>query len=200
MTKPHRQIQRTRNLLEKALIELIKERGYETITIQQIVDRANAGRTTFYLHYNSKDELFLSCHNAIVSEFQFGPLYPLSREELLSPEAPARMMLAYRHLDDARASLYPIFQGSDSLLMLRRMLHDWTAHQIGVTLRAAFPDSESRHPIDLVANYLAGAHLTLLQWWLEKRQLHTPEVLAQTFHGLQRAAIRETFLINEVEY
>jgi AcrR family transcriptional regulator len=41
--------------LQQALIELIGEQGYEAITIQEIVDRANVGRTTFYLHYTSKD-------------------------------------------------------------------------------------------------------------------------------------------------
>jgi hypothetical protein len=43
-----------------------------------IVDRANVGRTTFYLHYSSKDDLFMSCHEAIVSEFHFGSHYLLS--------------------------------------------------------------------------------------------------------------------------
>jgi len=76
MTKTDRRVQRTRELLQKALIELIRERGYDAVTIQDIVDRANVGRTTFYLHYRSKDELFIGCHEAIVSEFHFGPLCP----------------------------------------------------------------------------------------------------------------------------
>src|SRR5687768_2926953 len=88
MTKTDHRVQRTHELLQKALIELISENGYEAITIQDIVDRANVGRTTFYLHYNSKDELFMSCHEAIVNRFRIGPLHPLSREELLLPEAP----------------------------------------------------------------------------------------------------------------
>ena len=75
MSKTDRRVQRTRELLQKALIELIRERGYEAITIQNIVDRANIGRTTFYLHYNSKDELFVSCHEAIVRAFRISPLH-----------------------------------------------------------------------------------------------------------------------------
>jgi AcrR family transcriptional regulator len=101
MTKIDRRVQRTRELLQKALIELISEHGYDAITIQDIVERANVGRTTFYLHYSSKDDLFMSCHEAIVSQFHFGPLYPhpLSREELLAPEAPAGMIRAYLFLE-----------------------------------------------------------------------------------------------------
>jgi AcrR family transcriptional regulator len=86
--KTDRRVQRRRELRQKALIQLISERGYNAITIQDIAGRANVGCTTFYLHYSSQDELFTSCHQAIVSEFHIGPLHPLSREEPLSLEAP----------------------------------------------------------------------------------------------------------------
>ena len=198
MTKTDRRIQRTREVLQKALIELISERGYDAITIQDIVDRANVGRTTFYLHYKSKDELFISCHEAIVNKFRIGPLHPLSREELLSLEAPLGMTSAYQHLEAARPLLYSIFQGKDSLLILRR-IRDWSAHEIEANLRAAFAEAESTIPFDVLANYLAGAQIALVQWWLEKRQPHTFKSLAQTFHRLQRAAIRDAFGLSDGE-
>lgn len=198
MTKTDRRVQRTRELLQKALIELISERGYDAITIQDIVARANVGRTTFYLHYSSKDELFMSCHEAIVSEFHSGPLHTLSREELLSPEAPPGMTSAFRHLLDTRALLYPIFQGKDSLLILRR-IRDRSAQEIEASLRAAFAEADSTIPFDVLANYLAGAQIALVQWWLEKRQPHTPENVAQTFHRLQCAAIRDAFGLRDGE-
>jgi AcrR family transcriptional regulator len=194
--KTDRRVQRTRELLQKALIELISERGYDAITIQDIVDHANVGRTTFYLHYTSKDDLLMSCHEVIVSEFHFGPLYPLSREELLSPEAPAGMRRAYRHLEEARTVLYPLFQGKDSLLILRR-LRDWIAQEIEASLRAAFAEADSTITLDVLAHYLAGAQIAMVQWWLQKRQPYTSDNLAQTFHRLQRAAIRDAFELSE---
>jgi AcrR family transcriptional regulator len=194
MATTDRRVQRTRELLQEALIQLIGELGYEAITIQDIVDRANIGRTTFYKHYTSKDDLFMSCHETFVSEFQSGPFYPhpLSREELLSPEVSPTMTSAYRHLAEARARLYPIFQGKDGPLILRRM-RDQSAQEIEANLRAAFINANSTIPLDLMANYLAGAQIALMQWWLEKRRPHTPQNLAETFHRLQRAAIRDAF-------
>src|SRR5204863_8663670 len=121
MTKVDRRTKRTRELLQKALIELISERGYDALTIQEIVDRANLGRTTFYLHYNSKDELFMSCHETIVSQFHLGLFHPLSRKELLSSEIPSEMTGAYHHLEEGRALLYPIFEGKDNQLILRQI-------------------------------------------------------------------------------
>ncbi len=198
MAKTDRRVGRTRELLQKALIELISERGYDAITIQDIVDRANVGRTTFYLHYSSKDELFMNCHEAIVSEFHMGPRHPLSREELLSPEPPPGMPSAYRHLEERRALLYAIFQGKDSLLILRR-IRDLSVREIEANLRAVFAEADSTIPFDLLANYLAGAQIALMQWWLEKRRPHTPENLAQTFHRLQRAAICDAFGLRDGE-
>ncbi|HKQ05644.1 MAG TPA: TetR/AcrR family transcriptional regulator [Blastocatellia bacterium] len=198
MTNTDRRVQRTRELLQKALIELIGEREYDAITIQSIVDRANVGRTTFYLHYGSKDDLFMSCHEAIVNEFHFGSLHPLSREELLSSEAPPGMVAAYQHLKDAWARLNPIFQGKDGPLILRR-IRDSSAREIEANLRAVFAGADSAVPLDVLANYLAGALIALVHWWLEKRRPHTPETLAQTFHRLQRAAIRDAFEVRDSE-
>jgi AcrR family transcriptional regulator len=192
--KTDRRVQRTRDLLQKAMIELIKERDYDSITVQEIVDRANIGRSAFYLHFNNKDELFVSCHELVINEFHFGPLYPLTREEWLSAEAPHGMTSAYQHLEEVRTMLYPIFQDKNNMLTLR-ILRDWNAHEIETSLRIAFNEADSTIPLDVLAKYLAGAQIALVQWWLEKRQPHTPERLAQIFYRLQRAAIRDAFAL-----
>jgi AcrR family transcriptional regulator len=192
MKKPDRRVQRTRELLQKAMMDLIRERGYDAITIRDIVERANVGRTTFYVHFGSKDGLFMSCHEAILREFQFGSPHHLSRESLLSPEAPPGIVSAFRHLEQARVLLTPILQGKDGLMILRQM-RDRNAQDIEASLHAAFADADSTIPFDVLATYLAGARIALVHWWLEKRQPYTPEELAQTFHRLQRAAIRDAF-------
>ncbi len=55
--KTDRRVQRTRQLLHDALISLILQKGYDRITVQDIVDRANVGRSTFYDHFQDKDDL-----------------------------------------------------------------------------------------------------------------------------------------------
>jgi AcrR family transcriptional regulator len=179
-------------------MELIGERGYDAITIQDIADRANVGRTTFYLHYNSKDELFMSCHEAIVSQFHIGLLHPLSPEELSSTEIPAEVTSAYKHLEEGRSLLYPVFQGKDSQLILRQ-IRDRSAREIEANLRTIFTDAESSIPLDMLANYLAGAQLALMQWWLEKRRPHPSDDLTKTLYQMQRAAIRDAFGLRDSE-
>ena len=198
MAKTDRRVQRTRELLQKALIGLIGEHGYDAITIQDIVDRANVGRTTFYLHYNSKDELFMSCHEAIVNEFHLGFFHPLSREELLSSEIPPEAISAYRHLEEGRMELYAIFNGKDSRLILRQ-IRERSARKIEENLRTVFAGTDSAIPIDILANYLAGAQIALMQWWLEKRRPNGPDDLTKALYRLQRAAIRDAFSLKDSE-
>jgi hypothetical protein len=52
-----RRIQKTKKYLADALKQLILEKGYDAVTIQDIIDRANVGRSTFYMHYENKDQL-----------------------------------------------------------------------------------------------------------------------------------------------
>jgi hypothetical protein len=55
-----RRIQKTKKYLAEALVQLIAEKGYEEVTIQDIIDKANVGRSTFYAHYESKEQLLLN--------------------------------------------------------------------------------------------------------------------------------------------
>lgn len=195
MARTDRRAQRTQARLQRALIALLRERGYDAITVQDIVDRADVGRTTFYQHYRGKDDLFVHCHEAMVGRFS-----ALSPETLFAPDAPAGMMAAYRHLEEVRTLLSPLFQGraKDSPLLLRR-LRDQLAQRIAASLRAALAGADSALPLEVLAVALAGAQSALVQWWLERRQPYTPETVARTFHRLQRAVLREALAFPDRE-
>lgn len=55
-----RRVRRTKRRLKESLLELLEERDYERITIREITERADVGRSTFYSHYNSKESLLFS--------------------------------------------------------------------------------------------------------------------------------------------
>ena len=55
-----RRVQRTQQLLRAALLSLIEEKGFEALTVQDIIDRANVGRATFYAHSDNKEDLLVS--------------------------------------------------------------------------------------------------------------------------------------------
>ena len=63
-----RRIQRTRQALRNALLQLVKEKGYDSILVEEITQRANLGRATFYLHYKDKEDLLVDVFSEIAKE------------------------------------------------------------------------------------------------------------------------------------
>ncbi len=154
--KMDRRIRRTRQALRAALVELVMEHGYESVTVQQITARAGIARTTFYLHYQDKDDLLFN---------GFGDLY----EELKTVVAPTQMNATAdwehvaAHADFYRAMLGP--QGSAAFAtFLRTLLAEMMRDHLLLPLSAG---ANPRLDIDLMAHYLAGAQLGLYAWWLE---------------------------------
>src|SRR5512138_500847 len=66
--KIDRRIQRTRQSLRAALFDLMKAKSYDAISIEEITERANVGRATFYLHYKDKEDLLLEEFRAMATE------------------------------------------------------------------------------------------------------------------------------------
>src|SRR5215468_2732595 len=85
-SKEDRRIQRTRQLLRDSLMELIVERGFSDLTIQDITDRANVSRTTFYLHYRDKDELLFDNIQVLYTNLISQSIGEITRESLLRGE------------------------------------------------------------------------------------------------------------------
>jgi AcrR family transcriptional regulator len=112
---PDRRVRRTRDLLHRALIELMIERGYERVTVTDVIDRADVGRSTFYAHYRDKDDLLVvSCTEFLRREIDrvrgtcgspLGPLrvmfhlaadYPDVYRPLIGPKSSATVLRAYQ--------------------------------------------------------------------------------------------------------
>ncbi|MFD4353762.1 TetR/AcrR family transcriptional regulator [Nocardia sp. NPDC058518] len=111
---PDRRVRRTRDTLHKALIELMIERGYDKVTVSDIIARADVGRSTFYAHYRDKDDLLaVSCTEFLRREiirtttpgsplaplrvmFHLAAQYPEVYRPLIGPKATATVVRAYQ--------------------------------------------------------------------------------------------------------
>ncbi|GAF07771.1 TetR/AcrR family transcriptional regulator [Paenibacillus pini] len=80
MKKTDPRVVRTQRLLRKAMFELMEEREFEHITVQDIADRATIKRATFYLHFNDKQDLVHQCISELLEELHNSMEY--SQEEL----------------------------------------------------------------------------------------------------------------------
>ncbi|MGP4104592.1 TetR/AcrR family transcriptional regulator [Nonomuraea sp. KM90] len=62
-----RRVRRTRRLIQEALVALILDKGYDAVTVTDIIDRADVGRSTFYSHFTDKQDVLLSNLDALTA-------------------------------------------------------------------------------------------------------------------------------------
>jgi AcrR family transcriptional regulator len=183
-SKADRRVQRTRQLLQNALMTLIAEKGYDSITIQDITERANLGRTTFYAHYRSKEDLFLSCHKHLGTVS-----FALSGAGLLDSEPLPELAPFLEHMQDNRKMYFFITRGSGADEIVRGVREQIVAN-IQANLRSRFREEDSAVPFDVLANYIAGSQIALIGWWMESRAPYSPEEIVRMLHQLQTAVIK----------
>jgi len=190
--KIDRRIQRTRKQLWEALIALIQEKDYSGITIQDIADRANVNRVTFYLHYRDKQDLLVKSVEVIFEELA-AKTAPLTGEAFRLDVPPEGMTLVYRYIAE-NAGFFRIILGENGIPFVvdrfRRYLAGLTMQRFRMVMP---PENPGRIPLEIVAEYAAGSIIGLITWWLENDMPIPPEEFAHqtlllTAHGPYWAA------------
>lgn len=175
-----RRVQRTRKLLQDALMSLILEEGYDAISIQDITDEANLGRATFYLHFKDKDELLLEVMAHFIEDFM-GQVPQLSEAQWRLEDTKAMIKLfdfAAQHYD-----LYRILIIGSGGITANRQLQHSVAENITACIEKEIEElgAEPVVPTDFIANHFAGSLLSTIYWWLDNDQPYTVEEMAEMF-------------------
>lgn len=176
--KIDRRVRRTRNQLGDALRELIIEKPYETITIQDITDRADVNRATFYLHYGTKDELLVTSLTELFDELvtQIG-----AKAEGLPPwESMVHAQVLFEHVDENFA-LYQAVLGQNGLGYVMHQILTYIATHEEQELKAYVKNAAATIPlpIPIMARHVAGSIFALASWWVENNRPYSPEEMAQ---------------------
>lgn len=175
---------RTTRALAHALIELIQERRYDDITVQQIIDRAGVGRATFYAHYRNKDDALHSSYEGLFAIFESVLDRSVERRRRLFPVAEFVAHVVEQH--ELRNALrrsgrleeaYEMFAGHIAAIIERR-LASWDDVQPTISRR-------------LAARMLAGALLEMLRWAEDHPSVAGPEDMDRAFHELARGVLRK---------
>ena len=187
--KTDRRVRRTRELLRRALLSLIQEQGYERITVQDILDRADVGRSTFYAHYRDKDDLLLSgfedIRSALAAEREAAEKAAGPRSEFLRP-----LLAVFRHVEGHRHFWQPLARkgGADVVV---RILRDNLTDLVREHFRSQFPDAERNQPqLEAAAQFVVGACMGLLLWWLDNDIPYSAEELYSSFRRLTTQGVR----------
>lgn len=175
MTKPDLRQQRTRDSLRSAMMALVVESPFETISITDITRRARMARKTFYAHYTDKDALLLSAaaHNITQTD----------AETLLADNKPLSYP-AFKHVQE-HADFYRAVLNAGGSARLITYLLDFIA-QTSYDRHAPIREVAPRITVEpmLIAHFLAGALFNTLRWWLANDCQPSPETMAYTFSQL----------------
>lgn len=163
-----RRLQRTRQLIRAAFRSLLEEKGYEALTVQEIIDRANVGRATFYAHFDNKDELFSSGFDELRASLKARQRAAWSAGGDIGERVFAFTHDLFVHADEYREVFHAMTaQGG---VVVQRLLHKLLIELVRDDIDAATErGATSAVTIDCVAQFVAGGLVGLLIWWLNAR-------------------------------
>lgn len=184
---------RTRAMLQDAHISLILKKGYEAITIKDICTAANVGRSTFYAHYTSKDDLKRSGLDNLRKL-----LVDRQRDALEKPGDMRDRSLGFSltlfehardHIDLNRA-LVRGHGGTVALGSIRRILSDLVRDDFAATVdRIDVKNSADVISRELLVQYVVGAYMSVLTWWLDGGAKLPPQRIDAMFRRLATEGI-----------
>lgn len=182
-----RRIEKTEKTLREALASLIAEKPYDSISVKEILERANVGRSTFYTHFRDKDDLLVSSIHGIVESLQTAKLRrsPIWYERILWFSLPI-LDYHYGHRRNHRRS-GPQTLGVRARSIQHDRLKQVLAEMIADPVRAecsAPRKTSDRTPLDLIARYVASTFVLVLDWWNDSRNPVDPSEADDLFRAL----------------
>jgi len=173
---------KTRQAIHEALHSLMQEKQYNKITIQDIIDRANVGRSTFYSHYETKDELLLSSVEHLLEMLN---KYIASYVEYKG-DKPRLIPVTelFEHIKENSRLIKGLIKAKSADMFFEKAQAYWNSKIEGY-LRTKLPEGKSpKVPIPILTNHITSTLVNLLEWWVNNKMSFTPLEMDQYFQEL----------------
>ncbi len=179
MNKPDRRLLKTRQAVFEAFARLLQKQKYSSITIQDIIDKANIGRTTFYSHFETKDDLMIAFIDMIFES--------LKLSESIAFDT-ASLSAIFSHINENSRLIKDIINTECSELLFRKFKNYW--NEI-VALGDYTPSAgQIKVPVEILANHMSTTLIELIKWWLNSNTSYSSEQMAQYYINLILPIIR----------
>jgi AcrR family transcriptional regulator len=185
MDKADRRVRRTRKSLHEALISLVLEKNYDCITVQDVLDRADVGRSTFYAHFEGKDELLLSGTH----DLQITLNSALQHERTSAKRHESVVAFSRAMFDHANGyrNVYHALLHTQAWPLVRQRLQEVLEELIRRECKSEIEKlkkANSDVPVDLFVHYLTASFFAVLMWWMDRRSRLTPSQIDDVFRSL----------------
>jgi len=176
----------TRKTLIQAALQLVLEKGFDAISIQDITDRADLGRGTFYIHFNDKEDVVWTAFKDLFQDLEQEAHQQLDRR---MPQVEYYGLLnIFRHAEKNR-DLYWVMFGQQGSSRLTARAQDFLANAFLYDIRQSPepPEINFNIPEEVEAQILTGMISRLLFWWLETpNHYSTEQIASMTYEALYR--------------
>jgi len=163
----NRQSRKTRQAIFTAFTELLNQKRYAGITMQEIADRADIGRSTVYSHFETKEDILTSlCRQLFEEMFVTGHSIPDSPESML--------VALLDHVQQNEKIISGLFYGEGTELFIE-FCRQQLLGMIAAKLLVGYDETSSQLPRDFLLNHLAGSIMEAIRWWAKNRMEPPPE-------------------------
>lgn len=185
--KTDRRTVRTKRSLSQAMVDLIKEKRFDDITVQNVIDRADVGRSTFYTHFRDKEDLFQKDWERFLNGFAQQIDWDKAGSGSFVP-----VVFLFQHLQEAQSFYQGLVRSRKTEAVFKSGV-EHLSRKIEETLNARIKH-HPKIPIPIVSSYLASELFVLLKWWLDERMPYPPERMDQIYHELVTPAVERLML------
>ena len=188
--KPDRRVQRTQQLLEAALLSLIKEKEFDAISVQEIIDRANVGRATFYAHYDNKEDLLESGFEGLLADLKERQREARSRAGSGEEQLFAFSHHLLAHADEHRA-IFPAMVSRRGGALIQHLLRRLLLRVVREDVKAIqVREKAGAIPAEATVEFIAGGLFGLLLWWMSGKMRVPVEDVDRIFRKLAISALK----------
>lgn len=192
--KQDRRARRTERNLRAALHSLISEKGYDGVTVQDIADRADVGRSTFYAHFENKDKLHLSAFDE-VREAILRDGEEMSEGDKIGGDFNFNSLPLFQHAHASRRFYRALAGKSAGDSFLKNMFRQ-TRDLVLEELQKSLPEERKSSPkTKAAAHFYASSLVAMLTFWLDNNLPFSPEEINEMFKKFTMHGLRE-FTIN----
>lgn len=181
-----RRVARTRALLQRAHLSLIVEKGYDATTVEAICERANVGRSTFYAHFTGKEDMHRRGLEGLRLELSARP-----PPQPGSGPAERGLQFSLPMFEHARAhlDLYRALTGSRGGVIAMESIRQVLCDVVRTELQRSDGGAGRPRPQEFVVQYLVGAYLAVLTWWLDAGAEASPREMDAMYQRLAREGL-----------
>lgn len=189
--KQDRRVRRTRQLLQSALLALLKEKRYEDISVQDIIERADVARSTFYVHYVDKDDLLVGGQGIFASNL--GQHSGAAQHIEMKSSSVFPTYLWFMHIK-AQSHILKVIEKDSAMDLAMKTLQGIIRQSVQERVRQHIQtDTNLVVPVSLIVDHLAGSLMVLIKWWWKEGMPYPPERMDEIFQQMVMPGVSSMF-------